>query len=49
MIRNSGVFGNPIIFTAYRAGVKPIVRNLGTWTVSIKVNARYIIKENLFL
>jgi len=49
LIRNSGLHGNPIVFTAYGTGEKPIIQNPGTWTFSIKIDADYVVVEKFLI
>jgi hypothetical protein len=49
VIHNAGVQGNPIVFTAYGTGEKPIIRNPGNYTFSIKIDADYTVVEKFLL
>ncbi len=49
LIHNSGTAGNPVTFTAYGTGSKPIIRNPGTWTSSVRIEASYTVLENFLL
>lgn len=48
-IDDSGVEGNPIIFTSYGTGEKPIIRNSGQWSSCVRIVADWVIVEGLFL
>lgn len=48
-IRNSGLQDKPITVTAYGSGERPIIRNPGTWTFSVTVNADWVVIGNLLL
>jgi len=48
-IRNSGTQGNPIRFTSYGIGPKPVLRNTGAWSHSIDIRANYIVVEKFLM
>jgi hypothetical protein len=49
VINDSGVEGNPIIFTAYGTGEKPIITNPGEWTSVITIDADWLIVEGIMI
>ena len=50
MINDSGENGNPITFSSYGTGEKPVIRNPGTWTRSITIrDADYIVIDGFLL
>jgi hypothetical protein len=49
LIQNSGTQGNPIRFTSYGVGEKPVIRNTGIWSHSIDIRANYVIVENFLM
>jgi hypothetical protein len=49
MIDDSGVEGNPIIFTTYGDGDRPVIRNPGNMTNGISIDADWVILESLLV
>lgn len=51
-IDNSGVQGNPIVFTTYGVGDKPLITNPGhadNWTRAVTINADWVVVEGLLM
>lgn len=49
VIDDSGVEGNPIIFTAYGIGDRPVIQNPGDMTDGISIDADWVIVEGLLV
>jgi len=48
-IHNSGDMSNPIVFTDYGAGDKPVIEDPGGWSTIVWIDTDWIIVENLVL
>jgi hypothetical protein len=52
IIDDSGIGGNPILFTVYGSGDRPVIRNPGkleSYSRSVSINANWIIVEGLYV
>jgi hypothetical protein len=50
IIDDSGVEGNPITFTTYGTGQRPIIRNPGSdadWTTAVTINADWVVLDGI--
>jgi len=49
VIDDSGVEGNPVFFTTYGTGDRPILRNPGSWTRAVNIEADWVVVEGLLV
>jgi len=48
-IDDSGVEGSPITFQAYGEGAAPILRNPGTWTTAVTIEANWVVLSGVMV
>lgn len=47
VIRDSGAEGRPIVVTSYGTGARPVLRNPGSYTSSVRIDADHVVVEKL--